>query len=45
MSKSKWVWLMLATVLVLAGLWTSPAAQSGQGIIQGNVKSADGSPM
>jgi len=47
MSKSKWLWLMLGTVLVVAGLWTTPAAQSGggAGTIQGNIKSADGAPM
>ena len=47
MSNPKWLCAMLGTVLVLAGLWTSPAAQSGtgSGVIQGSVKSADGAPM
>ena len=45
MSKSKWLWAV--PVLVLSGLWTTPAAQSGRGpgVIQGTVKSADGAPM
>ncbi len=47
MSKSKWLLLTLATAVVATGLWTTPAAQSGSGpaIIQGNIKSADGTPM
>jgi streptogramin lyase len=47
MSKSKWLWLVLGTALVAAGLWTTPAAQTGGGAatIQGNVKSADGAAM
>src|SRR5215211_532451 len=47
MSKSKWLWGALGTVLVLAGLWTTPTAQSGRGpgVIQGTVTSADGQAM
>ena len=47
MSKSKWLSVVLGTVLVLAGLWTTPAAQSarGAGAIQGNIKSSDGAAM
>ncbi len=47
MSKSKWIFVLLGTVLVVAGVWTTPAAQTGRGpgVIQGTVKSADGSAM
>lgn len=47
MSTSTWLSFVLGTVLVVAGVLTTPAAQSngGPGIIQGNVKSADGTPM
>jgi streptogramin lyase len=47
MSNWKWMSLMFGTVLVVAGVWTTPAAQSvgSPGVIQGNVKSADGAPM
>jgi streptogramin lyase len=44
MSKSKWLWPILAALLVVAALWDTPAAQGG-GTIQGSVKSADGTPM
>ena len=47
MSSWKWLLLVCGTISVVAGVWTSPAAQSvaGAGIIQGNIKSADGTPM
>ena len=47
MSKLKWMSSMLGAMLVVAGLWTTPAAQSGggPGNIQGNIKSAAGAPM
>jgi streptogramin lyase len=47
MSNWKWWSLMCGTVLVVAGVWATPAAQSGRGpgIIQGNIKSAAGAPM
>lgn len=47
MSNWKGLSLMCGTVLVVAGVWTSPAAQSaaGPGVIQGTIKSADGTPM
>ena len=47
MSNWKWLSVILGTVLVAAGVWTTPAAQSARGpaVIQGNVKSADGAPM
>jgi virginiamycin B lyase len=46
MSNWKWLSLVFGTVLVAAGVWTTPAAQArGPGIIQGNIKSADGAPM
>lgn len=46
MSNWKWLSLVFGTVLVAAGIWATPAAQSrGPGIIQGNIKSADGAPM
>ncbi len=46
MSKLKWLTFTLATALVVAGLWTTPAAQSGGGaVIQGNVKDGAGAAM
>ena len=47
MSDWKSLSLMFGTILVVAGVWTSPAAQSvaAPGVIQGNIKSADGNPM
>jgi len=51
--KTKWLSLtlgmsvMIGTMVVVGGSWTTPAAQSGPGtgIIQGTVKSADGKVM
>ena len=47
MSKSKWLFVLLGTLLVLPALWTAPAAQSGRGpgVIQGTIKSAAGAAM
>ena len=47
MSNWKWLLLTCGTILAVAGVWTSPTAQSveGPGVIQGNITSADGTPM
>ena len=46
MSSWKWLLLILGTVLITAGGRTAPAQSAGgAGVIQGNVKSADGGPM
>ena len=47
MANWKWLSLMFGTILVVAGVWASPAAQSvaGPAVVQGNIKSADGAPM
>ena len=47
MSKLKWLSFTLAAALVVAGLWTTPAAQSGGGtaVVQGNVKDGAGAAM
>ena len=47
MSNWKWLLLTCGTILVVAGVWTSPTAQSvaGPGVIQGNITSAAGTPM
>ena len=46
MSNWKWLLLIIGTVLITAGGRTAPAQSSGAaGVIQGNIKSADGGPM
>jgi virginiamycin B lyase len=46
MSNWKWSLLIIGTVLITAGGRTAPAQSSGAaGVIQGNIKSADGGPM
>lgn len=47
MADWKWLSLMFGTILVVAGVWTTPTAQSvaGPGVLQGNIKSADGTAM
>ncbi len=47
MSKSKWLCVALGTCLVGAGLWATPAAQSGRGsgVIQGSIRGVDGAAM
>ena len=47
MSARKWLSLIFGIILVMAGVWTSPAAQSvsAPGLVRGNITSADGAPM
>ena len=46
MSNWKWLLLIFGTVLITGGERTVPAQSSGApGVIQGNIKSADGGPM
>ena len=46
MSNWKWLLLILGTILITGGERTVPAQSSGApGVIQGNIKSADGGPM
>ena len=47
MSARKWLSLIFGIILVMAGVWTSPPAQSvsAPGLVRGNITSADGAPM